>query len=357
MPSASFRSRWLEKFDLPESCWTEGLDERLADRPFCKPKEVKPLLRFLFDVLPGKLEKDTSDDTRLLADAFAWTCFAFWQCGSAFPSFPENYAACLLQALRQPAKKRSSAAIVLARLLVPSNGAAGGRCGFNQLALSNPELIRKSEHLIHAGRYEDYLKAKVKYEEYEDALSLSAEFQADWQQIKDNFPAHVRTKKPIRRTLILERNWERDGAQFKDASQIFQAVFDLFCWKYYLWAMKGDQPQLLKASVVFTPLGTQIFIPGYLSFDPKRDLDFGKVAKLHRARGVTRQGPEFSVGRKVTAKMKVLAKQADQEARKQHLTGDRRYAFIGQQLRLLDHGDYRQIKRLLEDSRPSKSPP
>jgi len=168
----------------------------------------------------------------------------------------------------------------------------------------------------------------VKYEEYEDALRRSEEFQADWQQIKDSFPEQALDKKTIRRTLILERNWERDGARFENVSQSFQAVFDLFCWKYYLWAMEGDQPQLLKASVVFTPLGTQIFIPGYLSFDSKRDLDFGKVAKLHRARGVPRQGPGFSEGRKEAAKMKVLAKQADQEARKKRLKGDKRYAFI-----------------------------
>ena len=348
MPIASFRSRWLGKFDLPERQWDEGLDGHLAERPFCDPKEAKPLLHFLFEKLPGLLEKDPISDTRLLAEAFAWTCFAFWQCGSAFPSFPENYAACLHKALRQPAKKRNPAAIVLARLLVPANDTKDGRCGFNQLTLSQPEFICESERLIHAGRYEDYLKAKEKYDEYEDALSRSAEFLTDWQQIKDSFPEQVRATKTIRRTLILERNWERDGAQFDDASQSFQAVFDLFCWKYYLWAMEGDQPQLLKASVVFTPLGTQIFIPGYLSFDPKRDLDFGKVAKLHRARGVSRQGPGFSEGRKVTAKMKVLAKQADQEAREKRLKGDKRYAFICQRLKLGDHGDYRQIKRLLE---------
>ena len=348
MLSASFRSRCLEKFGLPKSRWDEGLDGRLAERPFCDPKEAKPLLHFLFEKLPGILEKDPSPDTHLLAEAFAWTCFAFWQCGSAFSSFPENYAVCLHKALRQPAKKRNPAAMVLARLLVPANDSKDGRCGFNQLTLCQPEIIRESERLIHAGRYEDYLKAKEKYDEYEDALSRSTEFLTDWQQIKDSFPEQVHASKTIRRTLIMERNWERDGAQFNDISQSFQSVFDLFCWKYYLWAMDGDLPQLLKASVVFTPLGTQIFIPGYLSFDPKRDLDFGKVAKLHRARGVSRQGPGFSEGRRVTAKMKVIAKKADQEAREKGLKGDKRYAFICKRLGLVDHGDYRQIKRLLE---------
>ncbi len=283
----------------------------------------------------------------MLAEAFAWTCFAFWQCGSAFPSFPENYAVCLHEALRQHVKKRNPAAVVLARLLVPATDAGDGRCGFNQLSLSKPELIRESERLIHAGRYEDYLKAKEKYDEYEDALSRSKEFLTDWQQIKDSFPEQVRATKVIRRTLILERNWERDGAQFGDTSQSFQAVFDLFCWKYYLWAMEGDQPQLLKASVVFTPLGTQIFIPGYLSFDSKRDLDSGKVAKLHRARGVSRQGPGFSVGRKELADLRIKAKVADKDAKKRGIKGDSRYEFISKQIGFPDQPDYRRTRKLL----------
>lgn len=108
-----------------------------------------------------------------------------------------------------------------------------------------------------------------------------------------------------------------DGAeqQLRDDHNC-QAVFDLFCWKCYLWAMKGDQTRLLKASVVFTPLGTQILVPGYLSFDSKRDLDLGKVAKPYRARSVARQGPGFSVGRNEAAKLKIRPKQADQEAQK-----------------------------------------
>jgi len=57
MQIAPFRSRWLEKFELPKSRWKTGLDGRLAARPFCKPEEVKPLLLFLFDELPGVIKK------------------------------------------------------------------------------------------------------------------------------------------------------------------------------------------------------------------------------------------------------------------------------------------------------------
>ena len=114
--------------------------------------------------------------------------------------------------------------------------------------------------------------------------------------------------------------------------------------------MEDERPQLLKASVVFTPLGTQIFIPGYLSFDPKRDLDFKKIASLHRARGINRQGPGFSIGRKELAERKRLAKIADKEARRRKLRGDARYEFIVAKIShiFIDHPDYRRTKKLLE---------
>lgn len=197
MPNDSFRSRWLERFELPECGWFEGFEKRLAERPFCNPKEAKALLCFLFDKLPGILEKDTSPETRLLAEAFAWTCFAFWQCGSAFPSFPENYADCLRKALGQSPDKRPVVAKAIAGLIVSENGTSDGRCGFNQLSLSDPGFIRESERLIHAGRYEEYLKAAEKYGEYEDALSRSPEFQADWHRIRTAFPKQTQDLQAI----------------------------------------------------------------------------------------------------------------------------------------------------------------
>ncbi len=351
MQTPPFQTRWLTRFDLPSKGWQKLLAPRLTEteRPFCDAKTAEPLLRFLFGELPKLLKKDSSQETAELAEAFGWACFAFWQCGSAFPSFPENYAASLHKALSQPVDQRDPATLVLVRLLLSSQDQREGRCGFNQLALNKPEIIRESERLIHEGRYEDYLKAQEKYDEYETQLGFSAEFRDDWQSLKTCFADQLRGKKIIHRTLIPERNWERGpGAQFDDAEQSFQAVFDLFCWKYYLWAMEGDRPLLLKASVVFTPLGTQIFIPGYLSFDGRRDLDFKKVASLHRARGITRQGPAFSDGRKELAKMKRKAKAADKEARRRKLTGDARYEYIGAQIEFDDHLDYRRTKKLLE---------
>lgn len=36
--------------------------------------------------------------------------------------------------------------------------------------------------------------------------------------------------------------------------------------------------------------GKASFIPGYWSFDAARDLDWGRILELHRARGIPRQG-------------------------------------------------------------------
>lgn len=349
MPKTSFQSRWLNRFRWEPSSWKKSIVTDLQQRPFCDRDLGKSLLVFLFEALPEHLDRDSSHETHLLAEAFGWACFAFWQCGSAFPSFPENYAERLQMALSQSAEDRDPSALVLARLLASSEDTPSGKCGFNQLVLKKPEIIRESEQLIHEGRYEEYLTAQEKYEEYETQLGFSAEFHGDWLAIKTSFADQLRGKKIIHRSLIPERNWVRGpGAQFDYGAQSFQAVFDLFCWKYYLWAMEGDRPHLLKPSVVFTPHGTQIFIPGYLSFDPKRDLKLKKITELHNARGITRQGRDFSVGRKELAEKKRQAKIADQEARRRGLTGDARYEYIGDQIGFKDHLDYRRTKKLLE---------
>lgn len=351
MTNQNFKKRWLAHLGLPATKWQPAVKAHLAMLPFCDCESGQSLIEFLLCKLPGLLHEDPSPATASFAEAFGWSCLAFWHCGSGFPSFPENYAQFLHDQLNLPADERSPEAGVLAGLLLGQAGTekADAACGFNRLKLADPNVVRDSEQLIHEGRYEDYLKASEKYEEYEMRLRVSGEFLADWQQIKAIFGSQLRNQPVVHRTLIPERNWERgDGASFKNPKSRFQAVFDLFCWKYYLWGMKGDEPLLLKASVVFTPFGTQIFIPGYLSFDPKRDLDFAKITQLHRARGIQRQGPGFSIGRKELADLKRKAKAADCTARKLGHKGDERHEFVCQQIGFADSGDYRRLRRLLE---------
>ncbi len=351
MSGKEFGRKWLARFDLPEDGWRKELETALVDRPFCEPEEALSLISYLLGALPRRIETESDPVTLALAEALGWACLALWQCGSSFPSFPENYGLYLRDQLELAPEKRADEAELLAGIILGGAGAAKEErgCGFNRLVLESPEVVRDSERLVHEGRYEDYLKAGEKYEEYEKLLRASGEFQEDWAALKRCFPGETGGGRRLHRTLIPERNWERgEGARFGEAHDRFQALFDLFCWKYCLWGMDGDEPMLLKASVTFTPFGTQIFIPGYLSFDAKRDLDFAKIGKLHRARGMQRQGPAFSVGRMELEQQRRQAREADQMAQAQGLRGGERYRFICERINFIDEPDYRRVRKLLE---------
>lgn len=62
--------------------------------------------------------------------------------------------------------------------------------------------------------------------------------------------------------------------------------------------MAGDEPLVAKLSFSVTPFGTTVFIPGYWSFDPKRDIKWNELLSFHRSRGVKRQGEAFEPNRR-----------------------------------------------------------
>ncbi len=321
--------------------------QHLKTLPFAEGRVCSRLLEKLFEVVPGLIGNSPDLETLRLADAFGWCCFSFWQCGSAFPAYPEEYATFLLQELFKPASRRTREASTIARILT-GPGSESGRCGFNAFQLHDPACITESERAVLSGDYELYLKAGAKYREYLLRLERSSEFRRDWAAFKKAFPTQAMKKGVLHRTLIPERNWFKDRATaFLTSESKFQAAFDLFCWKYFLWGMKGNKPLLLKPSVVFTPLGTQIFIPGYLSFDAKRDLNLSRLSRLHKARGVVRQGERMSMGRQELVARAHRAKILNLEAKELGLKGDNRYRFIATRLRLTPAIDFRQIRCLI----------
>ncbi len=263
---------------------------------------------------------------------------------SLFPAFAENYSDYVRWVART--RRPSAVADFITAVLVP---AADRRfCGFQPVQPTDAALIRQSEQWLCEGTFEPFLKAREKYDEFAARLRTEPGFRRDWRALKKVFPRETAQKGILHRTLIPERNWVRDGgAKFKTRAQRFQAAFDLLCWKYCLWGVARGRPLLLKPSVVVTPHGTQIFIPAYLSFDAKRDLNLGLITRLHRARGQLRQGDRFMAARMENASLRRRAKAADALARKRGLKGDARYRFICQEIGLLDHGDYRQLRRLL----------
>ena len=342
-----FLNRWRSRFGLGSKNWLTEAEAHLGQLPlFLEITATMSLISSLFTSVPRVLSRRKDAETLQIAEAFAWCCFGFWQARSAFPAFAESYARFLRRELFR--RKRSPHGLLVASMIIEFN-CQDGQCGFNRLKLADSATVRESEALISEGGYQFYLNARMKYEEYAFYLRVSTAFRDEWRAIKATFPGETLQEGIIRRSFIPERNWVRGkGAQFRIRRERFQAVFDLFCWKYFLWGMHGDKPLLMKPSVVFTPLGTQIFIPGYLSLDAKRDLDFKRINNLHKARGLPRQGADYLTSRKEQIALKKKARDANTEAKAQGLKGDKRYAFICERLGLLDVGDYRKIRKLLK---------
>lgn len=121
-----------------------------------------------------------------------------------------------------------------------------------------------------------------------------------------------------------------------------------FCWKWYLWGMAGDEPLLLKTSVNVTADGTQLFIPGYLSLDSKRDFAFNRINQVHRARGsVKKQGAAFAESREQFEKLCKAARAAEREGRRQGLKGEALMDYVMEKVGR-PYADSRQVRRWLQ---------
>src|SRR3984893_11076865 len=324
-----FESRWLQRLGLP-SAWREPARKHLEQLCFSVLQDTWPLIESLFTVVPEILNREP--ERMDLAEAYGRCCYAFWQCESAFPSFPERFASFLLQQLQAGECRNLEISSLLASLFADADDPEKWG-GFNHPQLARPEVIRAHERVVKHGEYEKILNAQIKYDEFERQIQASTDLKKEWAEIKRLFPNQTTGRDIIHRSLVPERNWVRGpGADFGSDASAFQAVFDVFSWKYYLWAMKGDEPLLMKPSVVFTPFGTQIFIPGYISFDSKRDLKFGVVSRLHRARGIRRQGEGFSVGRIERAAKATRAFELNEQAKAAGLKGDERLRFVANKL-------------------------
>jgi hypothetical protein len=316
---------------------------RARERPF---SDGPALTRFIGRFFRAARQNLSGQQLALL-EAAGWLLLQAWQSGSHFPAFAENYATALLDAVEQ--KKDDAFFAWLAAALAPREE---GLCGLQHLVLHEPELIRDSERHLHAGSFDGFLRAKAKHAEIEQRVAKSADFDQEWQALRRLFPKLTRTRGILHRTLAPERNWIRgDGAAFGSESERFQAALDLLCWKYGLWGIQAGKPLVLKPSVTVTPWGTQIFIPAWQSLDAKRDFDFRYIARLHRARGISRQGEKLSAGRSELQFMAALASATDRAARKQCLRGQNRLNHVRSVLRLPAGMDDREIRRLISRGR------
>jgi hypothetical protein len=287
-----FKALWLKRFEIPDWPTTVANGRSpLVDLAF-----LPNALDFLFKELPERLDAHDENVVRGIADAFGWICLALWQGTSPFPHPLPQCAQRLMEVLNGNLTPIPADILAIAGMI--QSHYADGECGLNRLILDDAHAIAAHETAVRIGRFEDYLtkEGEQKFKDYQKHLETSRAFAADWALLKQLFrnpqerwPDLVIERK-LRRPLIPERNWEQHATwAFDDEREQFRVAFSIFCWKWFLWAMDGDRPLLMKPSVNVTPYGTQIFVPGYMSLDLKRDLDLSAISRLHKARGVQRQ--------------------------------------------------------------------
>lgn len=224
------------------------------------------------------------------------------------------------------------------------------RVGNNTAEVSDLETVVLSEHERREGLAEQAWKAGHKFTEYGRALLENPDFHADWQALKRHFKvARWRDSRGIiRRSRLPERNWQRPThPDLSVTAERFQVVFDFFCWKWFLYGMRDDDPLLEKLTYTLTPYGTQIFIPGYWNFDPARDINWKSVTRLHRARGLEKQGEKLTANRRERGALLLRLKKADLQARRLGLRGQSRFDYLRNKARLSPLTDEAQIRRWL----------
>lgn len=187
------------------------------------------------------------------------------------------------------------------------------------------------EFQVQKGSYENLVKTQAKYDQNELAIKNDPELHRQWVAIKSAFDVQTYRdyKGVIRRTMTAERNLRPSfSVDMKLPEDAFHAAFDAFCLRWNLYGMQHDEPLLLKLAVNLTPYGTMIHIPAYWSFDPKRDIRWDAISKLHRTRVHGRQGSALAEG--VAERIQNAAKlhQLDREVRRLGLKGDSKHEFI-----------------------------
>jgi hypothetical protein len=246
----------------------------------------------------------------------------------------------------------------------------------------------------------------------ERELAKNEEFKADWERVKGLFEVDRfrNANGIIRRRPVQERNFRPANWRFswETEQEQFELVFDAFCHRRNLYGIEGrkipssksqmlrksqtpstktqgqgsegersagggqarmgteaeaedeaekevaeereDRPLLLKLSVNLTAYSTIIEIPRYWSFDPKRDLRWGAITRLHRLRRVERQGPKLSAGRVERQEEGERARSLWEEATAAGLKGQRRSDWVMGRLGWDARTDESRLRRVLRSA-------
>lgn len=190
-----------------------------------------------------------------------------------------------------------------------------------------------ADHELHVqkGTYENLVRTQAKYSQNEIAIRNNPQLRRQWARIKAAFDvqSYRDHKGVIRRTMTAERNLRPSfSVNLRRREDIFRAAFDAFCLRWNLYGMQQDEPLLLKLAVNLTPYGTMIHIPAYWSFDPKRDIRWDAVTKLHRARVPGRQGSALAEGFAERMRKAKKLRLLDKDTMRLGLKGKKKHAFL-----------------------------
>ena len=226
----------------------------------------------------------------------------------------------------------------------------------SQLHEPPPEEVWKSieafEFAVESGEYDTLVPASAKFQSIDQEAALNPELRAEWEQIAGRWkPERFADEKGIlRRTPSAERNLRPHfSADWTIPRKKFQAVFDLFCARWNLYGMRGNQPLVLKPSVNPTAFGTMIFIPAYWSLDSARDFNWKEIAGLHRVRSLRKQGAVLADGKSHRRSLAQKLARAEAEARAAGLKGRARHEFLCKALGWVPGTDPKRISRLKKE--------
>jgi hypothetical protein len=377
--------RWVAPLGLSSEA-TQALVSslrRLWPLPFADKPTLADLLLFLHTRLPQvRAQAQASGDSqcRRLCSLFELLVGMGLQGNSVFPQNPTHIAQQVQQALETPIRADPFFDVLLG-LLISVDGQSY-RSGFNFAQVTDLREIIQYERGRRNGSPEWCWKTKHKYDLFAAQVKNTPEFHEDWRLLSKNFELdrYRDSQGIIRRSLLVEGNWRKPSfsnpiavyqfpitsgsvegnwrepnlSDLRHEDNRFQVVFDFFCWKWFLYAMQGDEPLVQKLAVTLTPFGTQIFIPGFWSLDPARDINWAKVTRLHRARGTSKQGEKLAENQKAHKQLVKQIAKANQAAGQQKLRGKARYQYIKKSAGLVEAVDDAEIRRYLRRGRNSR---
>jgi hypothetical protein len=219
--------------------------------------------------------------------------------------------------------------------------------------------VAQYEWNVAKGNYENLLKTRAKYDQNELAIKDNPELRRQWADLKAAFEVtqYQEDSGVIRRTMSVERNLRPSfSVNLRRKNEAFQAAFDAFCLRWNLFGMRNDEPLLLKLAVNLTPYGTLIHIPAYWSFDPKRDIRWHALAKLHRTRVPGRQGAALAEGVAKRRQEAEKLRQLDSEVQRLGLKGDRKHEFLCTGLGWDVRTSAKRLRRLRAEFKKIKQP-